>query len=181
MRLLKEVTFLFLTAIAGMFVMGFCTDIFSPKVTGALLKYGGLVCSGFLVVSQRLSAATGSIESLDDFDETTRKTYVTALSEFKIRFRHRFVVGLVLSAIAATCGVIVAEWETKDIGGQMLLSAIGGALLVPSAVMVGGQLLASAWPAEFLANTSAIARADKKRLEKVARYADENSFRPDKS
>jgi hypothetical protein len=176
-RVAKEIAFLILIALIGIFAAGWCVYLFGAKPTGILLRYGGLIVSGFLFAARLLNTAFSNAEQLAQFDVTTRNDYLSALRIFKRRFNRRFLCGLFVGAISVATGTILAEAEGLQRAVQILLAGIGGAGLTTGAGLVAAQLLAASWPAEFLASAKQIARDDQARASQLARYTHDDSPR----
>lgn len=171
MRATKEIAFLVLVALVGAFAGGWCAHLFGVKPTGVLLKYGGLIVSGFLFAARLLNTAFANTDQLAQFDERTRCDFAIALQTFKRRFNRRFLLGLALGAVSVATGVILSEATALPVGRGLLLACLGGVGLVVGGVMVGGQLLAASWPAEFLASAKQIARDEQTRAARLAAYS----------
>jgi hypothetical protein len=142
-RLAKEVMVVLLLAANGSVAVWWCMMLFGAATTGELLAFTSFLIGGVSVVVRQLNAGFMALTDLADYDLTTRENLGSTLNRIRRRMRYRVALVILLGVIALVAGVIVKN-DTGAIGQpELAIGMIGGATLLASAALLGGQLLAT--------------------------------------
>lgn len=95
----------------------------------------------------------------------------------KKKMMPRMIIGFALGSVSTIAGILLSEAEKAN-DSFPLLVLVGGGTLAASVVLLGTQVWAASWIAEFLAKAKAKAEAEQRTREKIARY--EGSYTEDR-